>query len=107
MELGGNIALDGFSEQEFTEMIVVKKIVGQYARRWNDTLGANDAIKVRLTNEGHGTVHIHATVRTGTHEFAGDSSDHNLFVALDTALKRAEEGLSKHHDREREIRRHT
>ncbi len=104
MELGGNIALDGFSEREFTEMIVVKKIVGQYARRWNDTLGANEAVKIRLTKEGHGTFHIHVAVRTGTHESAGDSSDHNLFVALDTALKRAEEGLRKHHDREREHR---
>ena len=41
MELGGNIVLTGFSDRDFTEMIVVKKIVGQYA-----VLGPYDYVNI-------------------------------------------------------------
>ena len=33
IELGGNITLVGFKEMGFGELIVVKKIVGNYARK--------------------------------------------------------------------------
>ncbi len=36
MQLGGNITLAGFKELEMGELIVVKKIVGSYARKMAD-----------------------------------------------------------------------
>jgi|SRR3989338_3094134 len=98
MELGGNITLSGFSERDFTELIVVKKIVGQYARRFSDTIPGFEALKVALTEEGHGTLAIHVHARMHNHDLLGEAQGHNLFVALDSALKRVDEELRKRHD---------
>jgi ribosome-associated translation inhibitor RaiA len=82
---------------------VIKKIVGQYARRMSDTVPGFEGLRVALEEEGHGSIAIHAHVRVNEHESIGDAHEHNIFVALDTALKRAESVMRKHHDKEQEL----
>jgi ribosome-associated translation inhibitor RaiA len=101
--LGGNIVLTGFSHREFTDMIVVKKIVGQYARKLTDTVPGFTRLTVTLKDihqhEGHGKLEIHARAEVQSHELVGEAVDHNLYVALDTALKHAlvqAEKLARH-----------
>ena len=52
LQLGGNIELSGFSNLDGGRMIVLKKIVGQYARRMTDK--ANNFEKLVVTMK---TVH--------------------------------------------------
>lgn len=97
MELGGNITLAGFGERDFAEIIVIKKIVGQYARKLSDHVPGFTHLKVTL-KEVHGTsVEIHGHASVGGKEIAAESTSHNLFMALDDALKRLLEQAQKEH----------
>ena len=86
IELGGNITLSGFSERDFTELIVVKKMVGQYARKLSDNYGM-DALKVTLkpVHTTKSEIHCHATF--GGKDLSSEETAQNLYVALDSALK--------------------
>jgi len=98
MELGGNITLVGFKEREFAELIVVKKIVGQYARRMSDSLTDFEHLTVTV-KEIHGTPHpkmeLHAKVLVKAKPFSASVTDRNLFVAMDSSLKKVMAQLEK------------
>jgi hypothetical protein len=98
LELGGNITLSGFSERDFTEMIVIKKIVGQYARKFTDGLPGFSRLDLTL-KEVHGTKFEIITKATlDNHEYASEVTGQNLFVALDASLKHVAEQMQKHHE---------
>ena len=85
IELGGSITLDGFSDRDYAELIVVKKIVGRYARQLSDAYSGFQSLGVRLEA---GEPHIvNVTCNLETRKAEAKKSDRNLFVALDSALK--------------------
>jgi ribosome-associated translation inhibitor RaiA len=87
IELGGNISLSGFSSEDFTELIVVKKIVGQYARKLTDISECTHlAVHRRPIHSSEVEIAVHADVNGS--RLSADSTQHNLFVALDDALKK-------------------
>jgi hypothetical protein len=93
IELGGNIVLSGFRDLEAPELVVVKKIVGTYARKFSDHHG--EEAKLHLTLKK-----VHAREKSEVYEIstrlehgrgkpnAAKASDRNLFIALDEALKK-------------------
>lgn len=91
--LGGNIELSGFRELDGGTMIVLKKIIGNYARRFSDTYGsekmelgiARDADNFSLT----GSVSCKGNKITAVH------ADKNVFFLVDAVLKRIEQELGK------------
>ncbi|MBR9693135.1 hypothetical protein GOV07_04385 [Candidatus Woesearchaeota archaeon] len=86
IELGGNITLDGFADRDYSELIVVKKIVGRYARQLSDAKKGFESLKVTLSVDvGKHTLEAECTISGTTKSASGDAP--NLFVALDTALK--------------------
>lgn len=87
MELGGNIKLDGFETLEPAKLIVVKKIVGNYAKVVSEKLAFSEFL-VTL-NEKKVTVKVTAKDKVIEKE---DSSD-NLFVALDKALAKIKKSV--------------
>ncbi len=87
MELGGNIFLEGFESQDFTELIVVKKLVGQYARRLADAGGGAEKIHVTLSESGKTSTVSVEIQRDGT--FTSSVTMENLYMALDQALREA------------------
>ena len=100
MELGGNISLSGFSERDFTELIVVKKIVGQYARKLTDTVDGFSRISITLkdvhhTPEGHAKAEVTTHVTVAGHTYESEVIDQNLFVALDAGIKHCLEQIHK------------
>jgi hypothetical protein len=105
MELGGNITLTGFSERDFTELIVIKKIVGQYARKLSDSVSNFGKLSLMLkqvhnTPEGHGKFEIISKADVNGHEFASEVTGHNLFVVLDESLKHLSQQIHKAHEKE-------
>ncbi len=84
--LGGNITLDGFDELDPGQLIVVKKMVGLFAKKVQDNQGSLDGFDVKRDNE---TVTVKAVCQDKT--FEDSATDKNLFVALSNALKSVED----------------
>ena len=98
LKLGGNIELSGFSDLDGGVMIVLKKIVGNYAKRMSEK--AADFEKLHLVMK---TIHakeksekyeIHAKMHAKD-TLMGDATDRNLFVAVDNSLKSIISGLNR------------
>jgi ribosome-associated translation inhibitor RaiA len=103
-ELGGNISLTGFSDRDFTEMIVIKKIVGQYARKFSDSFPGFSRLSMTLkevhhTAEGHGKFELVAKAQLDGQEYGAEAVNHNLFVALDDSLKHLMQQMQKHQEK--------
>jgi hypothetical protein len=92
IELGGNITLAGFKELDHAELVVVKKIVGSYARKMSDTEKDFENLTVTL-KEVHKTpksqkYEIHSKLLAGGNAHTTEAIERNLFIALDTSLKK-------------------
>ena len=87
MELGGNISLSGFSERDFTEMIVIKKIVGQYARKFTDHFKEFSHLNITMKTVHTSKFELVTKAHIASKEFASEVTENNLFVALDSSLK--------------------
>lgn len=92
IQLGGNIELTGFSEMERGVMTILKKIVGNYARRMSDK--ANNFEKLSLTMKKvhakqKGEIYeLHAKMLDNGKAFTSIVEERNLFVAIDNSLKK-------------------
>ena len=100
MELGGNITLVGFKEREVAELIVVKKIVGQYARKMSDTINGFEHLTVSLKEvhksvDGHAKFELHAKALIHGKAFLSEEISPNIFMALDDVLKRVVEQIRR------------
>lgn len=88
--LGGDIRLVGFSILDSDEMLVVKKIVGNYVRDFSDTLDDYKGLDVYL-DEHEDDYTIELDLEFGD-TLESVSVDHeNVFVGLDNGLKEMEE----------------
>ena len=93
IELGGNIELSGFKELNSSELIVLKKIIGSYARKFSDH--HKDYEKLSLTlKKVHGKksskYELQAKLSLGKKPITVEYTDNNLFVTLAEALKKLE-----------------
>jgi len=91
-KLGGNIELTGFRDTDGSAMIVVKKIVGNYARKIAGRSKKLETIHVTLKpihqRETSEKYEVHAKVLDDGKVYASEAVDRNLFVAIDDVLKR-------------------
>ena len=83
--LGGGIELTGFKTIDPGMFIVVKKIVGSYARIFSDK--HKDFERLILKNEGK---EMKAELKLKEKSFDANSKVNNLFIALDSVLKELE-----------------
>jgi hypothetical protein len=94
MELGGKISLSGFKEIKPAELIVVKKIIGGYARKFSDGLKNYESLHVYLKavhkTPGSEKYEIHGKLLFDGNLKVSEIVDRNLFVALDSVLKKLE-----------------
>lgn len=94
MQLGGNISLSGFNVVEKPEVVVVKKIVGSYARKFADQLKNYESLELRLKQvhktETSEKFELHAKLLFDGKVEASEVTDRNIFVAVDSALKKLE-----------------
>ncbi len=94
--LGGNISLVGFADIDGATMVVVKKMVGSYGKRFSERVPNMINLKVTLKP-------VHRTEQNEIYEIAvhlihGQKttaivSDRNLFFAIDSAMKKVEAQL--------------
>ncbi len=86
MRLGGNIELFGVGSIDGASMIVLKKIIGNYARKFSEK--GLDRLSVFF---GEGEIRVEAVSQGST--VASSASHSNLFFGIDNALKDIEKQL--------------
>lgn len=97
MELGGNIELAGFGDLDSSEMIVLKKVIGNYVRKFSDHFGP-DYQKMSLHMKPiHGNSKFEVMVKlvTKEHTYNSEVTENNLFVCVADALKKVESQFIK------------
>ena len=86
IQLGGNIELIGFKELDMAKMVVLKKMVGSYAKTMSEKKSDFSKLKVTGAKEGD-NLKINAEM-TADKAYSGEETGTNLFVILDSALKK-------------------
>lgn len=103
IELGGNIELVGFKEFDYSEMVVIKKIVGNYAKKMSETCRKFERLTITCKNvhkqEDNEKYEVHGKVVDNGKIFASEDTEKNFYVALDNVLKKLLVEISK--DREK------
>ena len=85
MDLGEQIALEGFLEREPGELLIAKKLIGNHVKGLSTRLPGFERLVLRLEYTSTITVHGALTVAGKTHEATARNT--NVFFALDKCLK--------------------
>ncbi|MDP4012063.1 MAG: hypothetical protein Q8R00_00445 [Candidatus Nanoarchaeia archaeon] len=86
IELGGNIKLIGFSQLEPGMLVVVKKLVGNYARKLSDNQINIKELSLNMKSNDPKKVELEGKLITDSSEFTSMAAESNLFFAMDKAL---------------------
>ena len=99
LQLGGNIELTGFSDIDPATLVVVKKIVGNHAKRYTDIVDGFDKLHLTLKHihqqQDSTKFELHCLVAGSGAKYASEVTEINLFFALDKVLKKIENEISK------------
>lgn len=97
IELGGNISLVGFNDIDSASMVIVKKIVGNYGRKYSEVCKQFESLTLNVKKiherETSEIYEIRAKLLDNGNVLNSDIEDRNLFVALDTALQKIEKRI--------------
>jgi len=85
IELGGNITLDGFKESEPSTLVIVKKIVGNYAKNIYTNINNFENLSVFL-RESENLKEVETKLLIKDIAYSATATDTNLFFALDKSL---------------------
>jgi len=88
LQLGGNIELSGFGILDRGVMVILKKIVGNYARKMSDTSRNFEKLSLRMKTVHDSKYELHAKLMDNGKAFASSATERNVFVAVDSALKK-------------------
>ena len=90
--LGGNIELAGFRDFDGGSMIVLKKIIGNYARRFADAHGSEKLVlSVSRTADAFA---LTGSVLKQGQTIMAEHADKNVFFLVDAVLKKLETKLT-------------
>lgn len=88
IELGGNIKLIGFKDLEPAKLVVVKKVVGNYAKTFSEKVGDIKELSVELKG-----TEVKAKLEYKDKTINSETTDQNMFFALDKALSQLKQQL--------------
>ena len=98
MQLGGNIQLSGFRDIDGASMVVLKKIIGNYARRLSELSGKFESLHITMKpvheTEKSEKYEVHAKLMDNGKPLVSEVVERNLFIAVDNALKKIVNELS-------------
>lgn len=86
MELGGNIELYGLDEYRENDLIVIKKIVGHFAKHFTEKFPSFEGLVIAFDYED-GMRKVTASVQLGEELYESTQEHKNTYFALDAALK--------------------
>ena len=85
IQLGGNIELEGFEAIEPGKLVVVKKLVGNYARQISDSSKEFEKLSVSISRNNEGYTLTAMAVIAGNKK-SEEAKDKRLFYGLDQVL---------------------
>ena len=92
LRLGGNIELSGFKVVDPASMVVLKKIIGNHARRISELAKNMETLHITLKpvheREKSEKYEVHAKFVDDGKVYASEMTDRNLFVVVDAVLKK-------------------
>ena len=92
VKLGGNIELMGFKDLDGGSRVILKKIVGNYTRKFLDNVQGFEKLLLNLARKDDlFELQVQAIVNGQAHE--SSLADKNLFFALDSVPKNIEKSL--------------
>lgn len=94
MQLGGNISLAGFKEFEPAKMIVIKKITGNYVKKMQEKCKTFENLSLHLKPVHSSKFELQAKAIVNGQAFNSETTDFNLFFALDKVLANILEEIS-------------
>ena len=99
VELGGNIKLSGLRHFDRSEIIVIKKIVGNYARRFSEICNKLEELSVHMKlvheKEKSELFELKAHIIDNGKQVNASVTGRNLFFSLDEVLKKLENEIRK------------
>ena len=94
-QIGGNIELVGFRDLDGGSMIILKKIIGNYARKFSDRLDGIDKLSISMKKIGNNQFELHGQLIKAGEQHTSEVTDYNLFMVLDKVLKKLESSFFK------------
>jgi len=98
VQLGGNITISGFRDIDGASMVVLKKIIGNYARKIAEMNDKFESLKVTMKSvhekEKSEKYEIHVNLMNNGKPFVSEVVERNLFIAVDNALKKVMNEIS-------------
>tara|TARA_Y100000294_G_C8557187_1_gene337636 strand:- start:2091 stop:2399 length:309 start_codon:yes stop_codon:yes gene_type:complete len=92
MQLGGNIELSGFKDIDGASMVVLKKMIGNYAKRISEISEKFESLHINMKpiheREKSEMYEIHAKLIKDGKPVVSEVVERNLFIAVDSALKK-------------------
>ncbi len=94
IQLGGVIELSGFSSLDRGTMSVLKKIIGNYTRKFIDRAEGFEKVTMHLKKlrsgeeEELGLFELHGKVFIKGKMYNSEKTDRNLFFAVDNVMKK-------------------
>ena len=93
LKLGGNIELTGFDLLNNNEMVVVKKIVGNYVRKLEGHCSDFNGVKLTMkplhhTEQKIKKFELHGQVFNGGQVVPASLTEHNVYVGVDAVFKK-------------------
>jgi len=95
LQLGGNIELSGFSNLEGGAMIVLKKIIGNYAKRMSTVTKNFEKLSLTMKTVHDNQFELHGKLIDNGSAVTSSVTERNLFVGVDSALKKIMNEISK------------
>ena len=93
-QLGGNIELSGFRELDGGSAVIIRKIVGSYARRFSDKIQGFEKLSLTMkkihqaTEDSQGIFELHGKLVASGKIINSKLEDRNIFVAIDKVLEK-------------------
>ena len=99
VELGGNISLSGFSVFDNAQLVVIKKVVGNYARKFSENCKKFENLHVTVKpvheTEQNAKYQVNSKLMDNGQPIVSEVVERNIFVAIDSGLKKIENSIKK------------
>lgn len=86
MELGGNIELHGYVEEQEADLVIIKKIVGRFTKRITEHHDDVEGLAIVFSKE-EGSQRVQGRLQLGETAISASAIAKNKYVALDETLK--------------------
>jgi ribosome-associated translation inhibitor RaiA len=93
IQLGDRIELKNFEELEPGELTILKKMIGNHANKFHDFQKLHINLKTVHSKEKSQKFQINGQLETDNKHFEAESTNFNLFFAINEVLDRLREQL--------------